>query len=461
MATAPAAVSANIKKLLGMVEGLNLTNRLADNAIELYYGDQTFVHDCVRSWKKISAVNSGLRGSFGVVHKVNVDGKDYIVKGVMQPKIRTFDSVNELIMCYNLTMAVPDSVSNLLASGLQYNDDIKSLNLWLIFESPNGKDLNRYIKDDISAIIGTQNTLLNKIYCSIKSAQRAVNSAGYVHRDIKPANIFVELNPDGTFLRCKLIDLGATIKSGSIVPFEGTPLYSPYHIKAIELSTKAESLKSELTDIENEYKLIASSSKNSIQLNRLKSKHSSINSEIKSLEQEFPKVIQEGLQEYESKYKKTTSVAHNNFSVDTIWTKDFKQSPGTQPRFCIPAASIAPISPNGRHRLPPMAQRPTLAQLANATKAVTVPVAMATPVPVPMAIPVAMATPVPMATPVLSPQEALKWGIHLPGSASKQVNSIKARVLQRIQSRKLPPIKEGGKRRYKYKNTRKTKRPKC
>jgi hypothetical protein len=427
----PIGVSDSIKKLLAIVGGLDLTSRFLDDAIELYYGDQTFVHDCVRSWKKINKVNSGLRGSFGVVHKVNIDGKDYIVKGVMQPKIKSFNSVNELITNYNLTKELPEYVSNLIAAGLQYNDALKSLNMWLIFEAPNGKDLDRYIKDDISGIIGTTNPLLEKIYCSIKVAQNAVNSLGYIHRDIKPANVFVELNDDGIFRRCKLIDLGATVKAGSVVPFGGTVLYSPYHNSAAALSYRINGLKTILNDINEKIKLATN---NPVELYNLQSRYDRVNMQLESLEAEIPTVINAGTKKYRNLHKSTASTFHNNFSVNTIWSQDFKQAAGTQPKCEAPStAVIAPGSPtlNGRQRLPPIAPRPTLAQLAAATG-------------------IANDT-------AFRPPRELLPGIRL---FTPTPGPIASALRERIATRRLPPIsvnKKGGKRQRKqnrrtYKN---------
>ena len=161
-----------------------------------------------------------MKGTFGTVYQVEVDGIPYFVKYV-KGKISSFE--REIQVAIDLTKKIPNFVSNL--KGAKYTKiDGTTCAGYLIFESLPGMNLEQFI-------IKYNPTPYNKatynfLYQKIKAAQQALNAQGYVHQDIKPANIFVVTEEASDRpVGCKLIDFGLTKRIGERWYGEGTPDY--------------------------------------------------------------------------------------------------------------------------------------------------------------------------------------------------------------------------------------------
>ena len=218
--------------------------------------------------KKAAAAAGRMSGAFGYVYKLRVRDQNYIIKSVIlnpdkYARNRSM-TLNELMIAIKLTILAPDAVSNLIGAVFIDNKAKQMLQLYLMYEGPDGYDLRTYINRGISP------ANMNRLYCLIKSVQKQVNDAGYVHRDIKPENIFVQENP----LRCKLIDMGLVVPIGVTVGIAGTPDYMPEYMVDVNAA-------GEVHLRENRYKAETGGKAN---------------------------------------------VRHNNHSVDTIWTLDFGQT---------------------------------------------------------------------------------------------------------------------------------------
>lgn len=193
----------------------------------IVFGEYALIKAGIDAWKaEYSKRSRAMTGSFGVVYRVQVDGIYYFIKRLsLDPdQLNTLHRKNilrEIQALITLTRKIPNAVSNLIAGILIDKPDLNQYQTYLMFEGPPGYNLEEYLKK-------TKSPDYHKLYCSIKSAQIALNGAGYVHRDIKPANIFVEIHPaTGEFIRCKLIDLGFTIPTGTKTGRAGTPKYWP------------------------------------------------------------------------------------------------------------------------------------------------------------------------------------------------------------------------------------------
>ena len=166
-----------------------------------------------------------MRGSYGTVYKITVEGEDYFIKKInFAAKDGDLTSIikDEIETAIMLTKAIPEYVSNIKGARCS---NIPSSHGYLIYEAPPGMNLREYItmRPPTAANVDLYNTL----YIMIKRAQQAVNSQGYVHQDIKPENIYVIVDPTGNPVRCKLIDFGLTRPIGHRWTGQGTPDYMP------------------------------------------------------------------------------------------------------------------------------------------------------------------------------------------------------------------------------------------
>jgi len=281
------------------------TVRSTGNDITMYFGNEDFIAECYRAWNRKNqevldaakktratallrgatakqanaaeslAIKTGkMAGNFGSVYKLNVGGQNYFIKRVsLGPEKYTRNrtmTLNELIIAMKLTAKVPEAVSNLEGAVFLENKTKQALELYLIYEGPDGYDLRTYITKVVSTEEMVRQNLYEKLYCSIKTAQKKVNEAGYVHRDIKPENIFVQLEP----FQCKLIDLGLSVPVGIRAGIAGTPEYMPEYMVDINAAGKV----------------------------HLRENH------------------------YMAETGGKTNVRHNNYSVDKIWSHDFRQA---------------------------------------------------------------------------------------------------------------------------------------
>jgi len=193
-----------------------------------YHGDPLLVEKCIMKFKELKATGiKSMDGSFGTVHKMEIDGTPYFVKEVyanelQYERMKTM-MVNEYRVNKILTSRIPEYVSRFIAGKLDNTGT--TMEMYLIFEAPNGYNLKEYL-DLLTA--NQLERIYNRLYCSIKAAQLEINSLNIVHRDIKPENIYVIVGPDGKeFKKCKLIDLGLAMKAGEKVNPAGTGRYMP------------------------------------------------------------------------------------------------------------------------------------------------------------------------------------------------------------------------------------------
>jgi hypothetical protein len=281
------------------------TIRATGHDVTRYFGNEDFIAECYRAWNRKNqevldaakqtratallrgatakqanaaeslAIKTGkMAGNFGSVYKLNVGGKNYFIKcvrlGPEKYKRNRGMILNELIIAMKLTVKVPEAVSNLEGAVFLENKTKEELELYLIYEGPDGYDLRTYITKIVSPEEMVRQNLYEKLYCSIKAAQNKVNEAGYVHRDIKPENIFVQLEP----FQCKLIDLGLSVELGKRAGIAGTPEYMPKYMVDINAAGKVH--------------------------------------------------LRENL--YMAETGGITNARHNNYSVDMIWSHDFRQA---------------------------------------------------------------------------------------------------------------------------------------
>lgn len=199
-----------------------------------YHGDRILVEKCIIKFNELEA--SGIKsidGSFGSVHKMEIDGTPYFVKEVYANELR-YDMmkrmmINEYRVNKILTSRIPEYVSQFIAGKL--DDSGTTLRMYLIFEAPFGYTLTEYL----NLLTASQlERIYDRLYCSIKAAQVAINSINIVHRDIKPDNIYVIVGPDKhEFIQCKLIDLGLATKHGEKEKPAGTGRYMPPTMRSI------------------------------------------------------------------------------------------------------------------------------------------------------------------------------------------------------------------------------------
>ena len=191
------------------------------------FGEYALIKAGIDAWNaEYTKRTKAMAGAFGLVYRVEVDGVHYFVKRISLKPDKLNNSYKKMISreiraAIDLTRTVPNAVSKLKAAILVDKPNMSHYQAYLMFEGPPGYDLEEYLK-----IASSPDYF--KLYCSIKAAQVAVNGAGYIHRDIKPANIFVEVDPaSGNFIRCKLIDVGLAIPTGTKTGRAGTPQYWP------------------------------------------------------------------------------------------------------------------------------------------------------------------------------------------------------------------------------------------
>ena len=252
-----------------------------------HYGDIGFVDACIREYEGAAASN--MKGSFGEVRLVIVRSIPYYVKKVnilltggseehiYKYKRHQKNLDNEILISNYLTAKIPDYVSNLRGAYISITDELTTG--YLIYEAPPGMNLYQFIKANPPN--PANNTVYEKLYCSLKKAQTEINRMRLVHSDIKPENVFVVLEP-GRDPKCKLIDFGLTTEIGRPFTSRGTPGYIP------------------------------------------------------------PSMLPNSLRPTSfSAYTGPTTTTHNDYSVDVIWINDFKQGSRRAPD-CSATAPVAP-----------------------------------------------------------------------------------------------------------------------
>jgi len=234
----------------------------------LILGNEDFVREAVGKWIEKSKTRVGeMVGGFGVVHKVSVRGNHYFVKHVTM-KGAKYDSLKgiafqELFFAVKLTARAPQAVSKLVGA-VYTNDPVsRSLVMYLIYEGPPGYDLRKYVAKYFRRLEADH--MFPTLYCAIKASQRVINNLGLVHRDIKPENIFIQVDPANgySFISAKLIDMGTVNKIGIRAGRAGTRQYWPLYMY-----------------------------------------HGNTFEEVD---------------------KGLTTIKHNDYSVDVIWSRDFRQ----------------------------------------------------------------------------------------------------------------------------------------
>ena len=181
-----------------------------------YDGDQELADECIAAFN--SSLQTPISGKFGSVLKVTVRDSQYFVKRVVSTDKNIIKT--ELGINLKLTREIPEFVSNLICS--KYTDTGVSAEVYLVFEAPPGYNLYEYMV----AMGDKWKRNADKLYCSIKAAQLAMNRAGFIHRDIKPGNIYVIVE-NGVFKKCKLIDMGLSVRIGTKTRPAGTLNYMP------------------------------------------------------------------------------------------------------------------------------------------------------------------------------------------------------------------------------------------
>jgi len=212
--------------------------------VQTLYGSKDLVSSAIEEYNTCEKNGTKcMKGSYGSVHKVSVGAKEYYVKylyfseNLVKKKRNIY---NEIATAIHLTKRIPTYVSNLMASIIFEKES--SVSAYLIFEAPPGITLLEYLKHNNPS--EKKNIPKYKsIYCSLKAAQEAIDSAGFVHRDIKPANIFVVHERSGIY-KCKLIDFGLTVPIGKEVATAGTIAYMPKSLHASRI-TRAKKLQND------------------------------------------------------------------------------------------------------------------------------------------------------------------------------------------------------------------------
>jgi len=201
----------------------------------MFFGDEGFIREAAGQWKEKSKSRVGeMVGGFGVVYKVSVRGNNYFVKyvGMKDAKYDKLKGIafQELFAAVKLTVRAPQAVSKLVGA-VYTNDPVKkSLVMYLIYEGPPGYDLRKYVAKYFRRLEADR--MFPTLYCAIKASQRVINNLGFVHRDIKPENIFIQVDPadDYTFISAKLIDMGTVNKVGIRAGRAGTRKYWPLYM---------------------------------------------------------------------------------------------------------------------------------------------------------------------------------------------------------------------------------------
>lgn len=210
--------------------------------VQTLYGSKDLIKAAIEKYNECEVKgDTCMKGAFGSVHKISVGTKEYYVKYLYFNKRllqKTQDIYNEIATAIHLTKRIPTYVSNLMASILFENTSFVSA--YLIFEAPPGITLSEFLKSN-SPLDKKNIPKYKSIYCSLKAAEEAIHTAGFVHRDIKPANIFVVHERSGIF-KCKLIDFGLTAPIDKDAYVAGTLQYMPtsLHSKIISRVKKSQ-----------------------------------------------------------------------------------------------------------------------------------------------------------------------------------------------------------------------------
>jgi len=237
-------------------------------AHKVFFGNEEFIREAVNQWKEKDKTRVGeMSGAMGIVYKVTIGGQNYFIKymGLKDEKYDRLKGIafQEIYSAVKLTSLAPQAVSKLVGAVYATDPRIKSLAMYLIYEGPPGYDLRKYVAKYFRRLEADQ--MFTTLYCAIKKAQKAVNDLGLVHRDIKPENIFIEVDPanDYTFVSAKLIDMGTVNRVGIRAGRAGTRQYWPLYMYHANM--------------------------------------------------------------FEEVDKGLTAIKHNDYSVDVIWWRDFRQ----------------------------------------------------------------------------------------------------------------------------------------
>lgn len=255
-------------------------------AHKVFFGNEEFIREAVNQWKEKDKTRLGeMSGAMGIVYKITVGGRNYFIK-YMGLKNDRYDRLKgiafqEIYSAVKLTSLAPQAVSKLVGAVYATDPRVKTLVMYLIYEGPPGYDLRKYVGKYFRRL--EADNMFPTLYCAIKASQRAINNLGLVHRDIKPENIFIEVDPanDYTFVSAKLIDMGTVNRIGIRAGRAGTRSYWPLYMY-----------------------------------------HANMFEEVDG-----------GL----------TAIKHNDYSVDVIWSRDFRQV-GPVPDCEVPAPPAPPMS---------------------------------------------------------------------------------------------------------------------
>jgi serine/threonine protein kinase len=204
-------------------------------AHKIFFGNEEFIREAVNQWKEKDKTRVGeMSGALGIVYKITLGGRNYFIK-YMGLKDEKYDNLKGLVFreiysAAKLTGLAPHAVSKLVGAVYATDPRAKTLVAYLIYEGPSGYDLRKYVAKYFRRLEADR--MFPTIYCAIKKAQKVVNDLGFVHRDIKPENIFIEVDPanDYTFVSAKLIDMGTVNRIGIRAGRAGTRQYWPLYM---------------------------------------------------------------------------------------------------------------------------------------------------------------------------------------------------------------------------------------